>query len=221
MKNKQVLSLPSVYSIISELRLPLVELNLLNQQGDLTTSSEVAQQTLTLFDSFLYAQKLENINRQDLEYTPYSLVIATEECLHRVEAFAKLYGVNLQLEFDHKHRQSVGLVKPAFDCATHSLLYSIISASQNQTKADLKIKISHRNWPSLRFLGSNLKLSKASKTNLVNKFNIRSSGLGSGLVLAHFIYSQIGSAVNLIANQHGQGLKINFKTIQQISLIRG
>ena len=222
MKNKQFLELPNIYAIIHELRTPLLELQSATKSGDCKAGHLIAQQTVKLFDSLLYAQRLDAVSKQDLIHNPYSLVAVTEESLQRLSKFAQLHHVQLQLEFDYAHKHSVGLIKSAFDHATDSLLHGIISACQSVNRSVVKISINHRSRPTLRVFSPALNLDQPHSIQRLHsrrtKTDMQLHNRG-GLLLARYIYHQIGSAMSFTANQHGQGLKINFKTIHQLSLM--
>ena len=143
MPENQHLGLPNIYNVISEMRTPLLELKMLNQAGDLKASREIADQLLALFNSFLYAQRLEREGDR-LQYLPHSLSAATEDVLEKVAPFADIYGVKLEYQTDRPKRLGVSLVKQAFDHATQSLLHSLISSLQNNRSARLRVKVSHR-----------------------------------------------------------------------------
>ena len=81
-------------SIISEMRTPLVELKLLAEAGRLKEVSEMARQTLCLFESFLYAEKL--VSSQDsVAAAQYSLPLLTANVLDDLRPLAKLYKIKL------------------------------------------------------------------------------------------------------------------------------
>ena len=209
--------------LFSEMRIPLSELKMLSEAGKLEASSEVAKQTLELFDSFLYAQRLEKNEINDLHYLPHSLVAATEDVLGRISPFAKLYGVNLELQADKPKKMGVSLIKQAFDYATHSLLHSLISSLQNTSQARLRISVSHKELPTLKFFSQDID-ALFKDGNLLDslvkaKLNPYCSGLGSGLLLANLIYRQMGSKLSFASNQHGRGLWVNFKPTRQMSLM--
>ena len=222
MPENQHLGLPNIYNVISEMRTPLLELKMLNQAGDLKASREVADQLLALFNSFLYAQRLEREGSQ-LQYLPCSLSAATEDVLDKVAPFATLYGVRLEFQTDKPKRLGVSLVKQAFEHATQSLLHSLISSLQNSQSARLRVKVSHRGKPTLKIFSRDIDL------NFQNRFdaaatpklrtNAHCSGLGSGLMLANLIYRRTGSRLNFASNQHGRGLWIDFRPTRQMSLV--
>ena len=222
MQDNQSLGLANIYSLIAEMRTPLAELKILNQRGDLEASAEVAKQTLELFNSFLYAQKLEGKDA-NLRPAPHSLVAATENVLDKIYPFAKLYGVNLEFKAGSLKNCNVSLIRQAFDHATHSLLHSLISSLQNTRSARLKIRVVNQGTPTLRFFSSDVDAFFKDKSVFDSfaklKLNAHCAGLSSGLLLANLIYHQMGSKLNFIANQHGQGLWINFKPTRQMSLM--
>lgn len=223
MRDGQLLGLTDIYSVIAEMRTPLLELKMLSEAGDLKASNEVAKQTLELFNSFLYVQKLENKQVKDLSFLPHSLAAATEDVLHKVSPLASLYGVNLEFQADKPQNKGVSLIKQAFDHATHSLLHSLISSLQNISPASLKIKVSYKDLPTLRVFSQDVDLPSNDK-HIFNslpkaKLNPYFSGMGSGLLLANLIYRQTGSKLSFISNQHGQGLGVAFKPTRQMSLM--
>ncbi len=223
MRDGQTLGLVNIYSVISEMRTPLLELKMLSEAGNLEASREVAKQTLGLFDSFLYVQKLENKEIDNLNYLPHSLIAVTEDILDKLSPFAKLYGVNLEFKVDTPKKLGVSLVKKAFDHATHSLLYSLISSLQNKTKTSLKIRAVYSGEPVLKFFSRDIDRFFNDKSILDflvrSKLNPQCSGIGSGLLLANSIYQQTGSKLSFVSNQHGRGLGVNFRSTRQMSLV--
>ena len=133
-ETQQPLRLTDINGVIAEMRTPLLELKLLTEAGDLATSREVAEQTLALFDSFLFARRLDReVNGQSLVSSPHSLATVTATVLHQVAPLAKLYGVNLDFSPGKESKtMGVHLPKVAFEHATRSLLHSLISALQNK-----------------------------------------------------------------------------------------
>ena len=223
MRDGQPFGLVNIYSVISEMRTPILELKMLCEAGDLEASREVSKQTLELFDSFLYVQKLENREVEDLNYLPHSLVAVTEDILDKLSPFAALYGVNLEFKVDSPKKMGVSVIKKAFDHATHSLLYSLISSLQNKSKASLKIRAVYRGEPILKFFSRDID-GFFNDSNILNslvrsKLNPQCSGVGSGLLLASSIYQQTGSKLSFVSNQHGRGLGVNFKSTRQMSLV--
>ena len=222
MSGSQYLGFANLYNVIAEMRTPLLELQMLNQAGDLKASQEIANQLLALFNSFLYAQQLEK-GASQLHYLPYSLPAATEGILEKMKPFAQLYGVQLEFQTDKPKQGGVSLVKQAFDHATQSLLHSLISSLQNNKAACLRVKVSHRGCPTLQVFSRDTDLNFHNKLNsLVTpklKLNSACSGLGSGLMLANLIYRRVGSQLNFSSNQHGWVLKVNFKLTQQMTLM--
>ena len=216
------LGLNALQTIIAELRTPLLEVKLLSEAGDLKSAQEVSRQTLTFFDSFLYAQTLHSrqFENSPKRYLPYSLNVVTEDALQQIMPLARLYDIKLELKTCK--RIYISCVREAFDHATHSLLHSLISSLQNKPGATLKIRITRQGQPRLKFLSSQisgLKLRGVSQSRV--KALPDTSGLGSGLLLANVIYAWMGSKMKFIANQHGSGLGIDFKNSRQISLMEG
>lgn len=223
MRDGQVLGLTSIYSVISELRTPILELKMLAEAGDLRASREVAKQTLELFDNFLYAQELEKEEKAGLDYLPHSLAAATEDVIDKVAPFADLYGVGLEFETGPAKKMGVSLVKKAFDCATHSLLYSLISSLQNKPKASLRIRTAGSGLPSLRFFSQDIddmfRDGHVTDVSAKSRLNPHCPGIASGLMLANFIYRRVGSKLSFIANQHGRGLGVDFRPTRQMALV--
>ena len=217
------MGLTNIYNVISEMRTPLSELKILTEAGDLKASSEVARQTLELFNSFLYAQKLEREGIEESTYLPYSLVAATEDILDKITPFAKLYEVDLELHTDKAKKVGVSLIKKAFDHATHSLLHGLIVSLQNASQARLKIKVLHKDMPTLKFFSQDIDISfkdeHTSNASIKTKMNPYCSGISSGLLLANLIYGRMGSKLSFTSNQHGQGFGVNFKRTRQMSLV--
>ena len=216
------LGIGHIYNVMAEMRTPLLELKLLSQAGDLKASQEIADQLLALFDSFIYAQHLEQTASQ-LHYAPCSLAAATEEVLAKMEPFAKLYDVQLEFQSDKRGRAGVSLARQAFDHATQSLLHSLISSLQNIKSARLRVRVSHANRPSLRFFSRDFDpgfcqgLERPALPRL--KLNSACSGIGSGLMLADLIYGHLGSKLHFASNQHGGGFQVAFKPTRQMNLM--
>ena len=223
MRDGQALGLTSIYNVISELRTPILELKMLSEAGDLQASREVAKQTLGLFDNFLYAQKLEKEERAGLDYLPCSLAAATESVIDKVAPFADLYGVSLEFEPAPAKKIGASLVKKAFDCATHSLLYSLISSLQNKPEASLRVRTVGSGSPGLRFFSQDIdgmfRDGASAGVSVKSKLNPHCPGVASGLMLANFIYRRIGSKLSFIANQHGRGLGVDFRSARQMALV--
>ena len=216
------LAISHIHNVMAEMRTPLLELKLLSQAGDLRASREIADQLLALFDSFLYAQRLEQPDSQ-LRHAPCSLAAATEEVLAKMEPFAKLYGVQLDFQSDKRGRVGVSLARQAFDHATRSLLHSLISSLQNIQSARLRVRVSHTGQPSLKFFSPDLDpsfcqaLERPASPRL--KLNSACSGIGSGLMLANLIYERLGSRLHFASNQHGGGFRVAFKPTRQMNLM--
>lgn len=217
MDESRVLGFSSLYGVVAEMRTPLAEIQMLLDAGKLKEGREVISQTLELFNGFLYAQRLE-ASEEDLNFSPHSLAASTEHILHKVTPFARLYDVSLDFKTSAK-KINVNLSQPAFNHATFGLLYSLISFLQNKKKARLGIRTACKEVATLRFFSSDLEIFQKHNLSSSTKLNPHASGLGSGLILANSIYRQIGSRLSFVANQHGRGLSVDFKTTRQMTLV--
>ena len=146
-------------SIVAEMRTPLAELNILASAGRLREVRELTQHISYLFESFLYAQKLE-VEREEFASEQYSLSVITTEILAKMQALASFYNIKLDLREPQRRTSYVSLNKEIFEKATHCLLYALIVALQNQETASLEIKLEAGPQPSLRFFSSKLNIGR-------------------------------------------------------------
>ena len=214
------LEMADFQSIIAEMRLLLLETKLLTEAGELQGSQELARQSLALFDSLLYAHRLQS-RQTKAEYSSHSLIAVTEDVLEHMTPLAKMYQIRLEFETKTPKKIGVSVVKPAFEHATRSLLHGLIMSLQNQPKACLRIRAGCLKLPTLRFFSD--KIPVAHQNNSVklarSKINPDVSGLSSGLLLARWIYRQTGSQFKWTSNQYGRGIGVAFRPTRQMSLM--
>ncbi|MCY4088526.1 MAG: hypothetical protein OXF49_00075 [Candidatus Saccharibacteria bacterium] len=217
---KQTLGSSNIYNALTDIKTPLLELQKLLREENLSASQMIADQIVTLFDVFLYAQKLEQslLARDDFSY--HSLSASTEEILHKISPLAKLYDIKLTFECKHPKKMSVSLIKPAFDHATYSLLCSLLNDLHRQKQKFLYIKASCNRIPNLRFFNPNQRFLNQTEMTSPNKVQSKNLfGLGGGLILANAIYRFMGSHINLFVNQTYRGLGVDFKASKQMTLV--
>ena len=112
------------------------------------------------------------------------------------------------------------MVKTTFERATHSLLYALINGLQNKPQACLQIRVSTGLNPRLHFFSQLLELNRQQlQFQAKPKVNLRQSGQGGGLPLANLLYTYLDSPLRLLANQHGMGLSVGFKSTKQVLLM--
>ena len=206
-------------AIVAEMRTPLAELNILARAGRTEEVRELTQHILSLFESFLYAQKLE-VGSENLPLSQYSLSVITTEILRKMQVLASFYNIELNLRDLHRQSTNVYLNKEVFERATHSLLYALILSLQNQATASLEVRLGTSPQPSLRFFSRELSIGREhfvfqTKTT---RSGVLKPGYSYGFPLAHFLYKQLNSPLRFLSNQHGSGLTVGFKTTQQLLL---
>lgn len=204
------------YSLLSELRTPILELKLLSEQNKDQASLAVAAQTLKLFDGFLYLQE-QYASGQQLELMPSSIISSTEDVLHELDTYAKTVNVRL-LAKTRRSKGSAALCKPAYQYAVYGLLHSAITGLSDEG-GELHINVGGTD-PQLKVYAAGLDLRAAkTSTGLRQVLLPRNSGQDTGLVLAGQLFELMGSGLTHTKNQFGQSVGVRFKSVQQMSLI--
>lgn len=209
----------NIETVVAEMRTSLAEINFLASGGRLKEVGEVARHTLQLFETFLYAQRLETSIRT-LESGQYSLSSLTDKVLNNLRPLAGIYDIKLRFKEVPRKETRVRLVKDLFEKATHSLLLGLISSLQNEQSSILEITVRDKPQPALRLFSPSLRLRREhlSFPEKTLRYNPVSSGAGYSLPLAKFLYTAGQSPVKFLANQYGTGLRIDFQITQQIPL---
>ena len=212
----------NITSILAELQTPLTELKLLAEKNDSQQVLTLANQVLGLFNSLVYAQRLNQEPNFEFHWQPGSLNGLVTASVDRCRPLAGLYGVELDFQSPIKNIP-ISVVQPAFDYATQSLIYGLVSSLQNANKPRLMIKLIASRRPSLSLVSRDIDLFKRDFRLLGyrvrNKINPMSSGCLSGLLIANLIYDRVGSRFDLINSRAGRGVRVGFSPSRQLNLI--
>ncbi|MCB9821373.1 hypothetical protein H6798_02445 [Candidatus Nomurabacteria bacterium] len=207
------------FSLISELRNPILELKLLAEaRGDLQAVT-LAKQTLELFDGFLFLNDV-TFSGDQLQLVPCNLASETDDILHGLEPLARIYDIGLKRS-STKARVNAALDKQAYAHATHGLVYGAITSLQNKPGSIIQIHTSGGNTPSLRVFSPDLEhaIEPQASGRLKHMPLPQSDGIGSGFTLAKLLFQQLGSKLKYTNNQFGHGVSAGFMPTKQLSLV--
>ncbi|MEM6997878.1 MAG: hypothetical protein AAF413_03115 [Patescibacteria group bacterium] len=208
----------SSFSLLSDLRNPILEVALQAEKSDNREQYLVARNALKLIDGYLYAEELAKADQ--IELFPCSLTALTSDAVKAIEPLAKLYGIKLRLKKSRSTRL-VSLDKQAFMHATHGLLYTIIGSLQNNPgNVDIIVEMKDKS-PSIKIYSELLDINEQdikTGSKLKSRLNTMTTGPHSGISLASTLYGMIGDGLSFTSNQYGKGLAASFKLTKQMSL---